>query len=124
MLFDRSFEKNCLNLFIEVFFYSLWEEALLPFHSTGLFWNSPKPSENFLFFDVFRGFWKRAVAWNGLIILLYQNKFLLKAQMDAPISIKSYFEIVIVIKMKIPAQNIRKIKGLLKKTQSSQKFDR
>ena len=37
--------------------------------------------------------------------------------MDVPNSTKSYFEKVIVIKMKIPAQNIRKIKGLLKKKQ-------
>ena len=47
---------------------------LNPFHSTGLFLCPPPPpppprtSENLWFSDVFRGYRKRTVAWNGLII--------------------------------------------------------
>ena len=114
MLFDHSFEKNCLNLVIKVFFCSLWEDRHFSHFIQLVSFETPW---NFWFFDVFRKYWKRAVAWNGLIILLYQNKFLVKAQMDVPSSTKRYFEKVIVIKMKIPVQNIRKIKGLLKKKQ-------
>ena len=38
-----------------------------PFHATDLFWYPLKTSENLWFSDVFRGYQKRLVAWNGLI---------------------------------------------------------
>ena len=38
-----------------------------PFHATGLFRKPLKTSENLWFSDVFRGYQKRPVAWNGLI---------------------------------------------------------
>ena len=37
-----------------------------PFHATDLFWYPLKTSENLCFSDVFRGYQKRSVAWNGL----------------------------------------------------------
>ena len=37
-----------------------------PFHATGLFLFPQKISENQMFSDVFRGYRKRSVAWNGL----------------------------------------------------------
>ena len=37
-----------------------------PFHATKLFWYPLKTSENQRFSDVFRGYQKRSVAWNGL----------------------------------------------------------
>ena len=37
-----------------------------PFHATDLFWYPLKTSENQRFSDVFRGYQKRSVAWNGL----------------------------------------------------------
>ena len=37
-----------------------------PFHATGLFWYPLKTSENLWFSDVFRGYQKRSVVWNGL----------------------------------------------------------
>ena len=37
-----------------------------PFHASGLFWYPLKTSENLWFSDVFRGYQKRTVAWNGL----------------------------------------------------------
>ena len=37
-----------------------------PFHVTGLLRYPLKTSENQRFSDVFRGYWKRPVAWNGL----------------------------------------------------------
>ena len=36
-----------------------------PFHATDLFWYPLKTSENQRFSDVFRGYQKRSVAWNG-----------------------------------------------------------
>ena len=38
-----------------------------PFHATGLFLYTLKTSENQMFTDVFRGYRKRPVAWNGLM---------------------------------------------------------
>ena len=40
---------------------------LNPFHVTDLFWYPLKTSENQRFSDVFRGYQKRSVTWNGLI---------------------------------------------------------
>ena len=51
-----NFFKNCFNRF--------W--VINPFHVTGLFQYPLKTSENLWFSDVFRGDWKRPVAWNGL----------------------------------------------------------
>ena len=41
------------------------------FHATDLFWYSLKTSENFWFADVFRGYQKRSVAWNGLTRMIF-----------------------------------------------------
>ena len=41
--------------------------ALNPFHTTGLFQYPLKTSENLWFSDVFRWYQKKSVAWNGLI---------------------------------------------------------
>ena len=38
-----------------------------PFHATDLFWYPLKISENQRFSDVFRGYQKRSVTWNGLM---------------------------------------------------------
>ena len=38
-----------------------------PFHATDLFWYPLKISENLCFSNVFRGYQKRSVAWNGLM---------------------------------------------------------
>ena len=40
-----------------------------PFHAIDLFWYPLKTSENLWFSDVFRGYQKRSVAWNGLMII-------------------------------------------------------
>ena len=45
-------------------------KILSPFYATDLFWYPLKTSENQRFSDVFRGYQKRSVAWNGLIVSL------------------------------------------------------
>ena len=45
------------------------QPILNPFHATDLFWYPLKTSENLWFSDVFRGYQKKSVAWNGLIQL-------------------------------------------------------
>ena len=45
-------------------------ERVNPFHATRLFRYPLKTSENQRFPDVFRGYRKRPVAWNGLIVIL------------------------------------------------------
>ena len=45
-----------------------------PFHDTDLFRYPLKTSENLWFSDVFRGYQKRSVAWNGLIMVLTLQK--------------------------------------------------
>ena len=61
---------------------SIWEYVIssgqhilyIPFHATDLFWYPLKTSENFWFFDVFRGYQKRSVAWNGICTkLIFSN---------------------------------------------------
>ena len=42
-------------------------KRLNPFHTTDLFWYPQKTSENLWFSNVFKGYQKRPVAWNGLI---------------------------------------------------------
>ena len=42
---------------------------LNPFHAAGFFEKPLKTSENLIFCDVFRGYRKRSVAWNGWFIL-------------------------------------------------------
>ena len=42
------------------------------FHATGLFLHPLKTSKNLWFSDVFRGYRKRSVAWNGLIISFWE----------------------------------------------------
>ena len=42
------------------------EDCLNSFHATGIFQYPLKTSENLWFSDVFRGYWKRPMAWNGL----------------------------------------------------------
>ena len=42
-----------------------------PFHAAGLFLYLLKTSENIWFSDVFRGYRKRPVAWNGLVYQLF-----------------------------------------------------
>ena len=44
---------------------------LNPFHATGFFLYLLKASENLWFSDVFRGYRKRTVAWNGLMYQLF-----------------------------------------------------
>ena len=44
----------------------LRESYIGPFHATDLFWYLLKTSENQRFPDVFRGYQRRPVAWNGL----------------------------------------------------------
>ena len=43
------------------------------FHATDLFWYPLKSSENLWFSDVFSGYQKKSVAWNGLCELLIRN---------------------------------------------------
>ena len=48
---------------------------LNPFYASDLFWYPLKTSENLLFSDVFRGYQKRSVSWNGLMtVWLYRCK--------------------------------------------------
>ena len=58
-------------------YWFLWECSVIlklhspflkPFHTTDLFWYPLKTSENLWFSDVFRGYQKRSVAWNGLTV--------------------------------------------------------
>ena len=53
-----SFGEYMLAVFLKIF--------LNPFHAIDLFWYPLKTSENLWFSDVFRGYQKRSVAWNGL----------------------------------------------------------
>ena len=50
----------------ESFFCFFVLKSINPFHASGLFWYPLKASENLWFSDVFRGYQKRTVAWNGL----------------------------------------------------------
>ena len=43
--------------------------SINPFHVTDLFWYPLKTSENLWFCDVFRGYQKWSVAWNGFTLL-------------------------------------------------------
>ena len=45
--------------------------AFNTFHATDLFWYPLKASETLWFFDVFRGYQKRSVAWNGFTSLYW-----------------------------------------------------
>ena len=45
--------------------------AFNTFHATDLFWYPLKASETLWFFDVFRGYQKRPVAWNGFTSLYW-----------------------------------------------------
>ena len=47
-----------------------------PCHATGLFLHPLKASENQMFFDVFRGYRKRPVALNGLIVIVIFQKIM------------------------------------------------
>ena len=49
---------------------NLWRrlKAVDPFHATDLFWYALKTLENQGFSDVFRGYQKRSVSWNWLIV--------------------------------------------------------
>ena len=42
-------------------------QSYYSFHASDLFWYALKTSENLWFSDVFRGYQKRSVAWNGLM---------------------------------------------------------
>ena len=44
--------------------YKYWN-TVNPFHATDFFWYPLKTSENQRFFDVFRGYQERSMAWNG-----------------------------------------------------------
>ena len=53
----------------QIFFMNLSQTISVlfdPFHFTDLFWYPLKTSKNLGFSDVFRGYQKREVAWNGL----------------------------------------------------------
>ena len=50
--------------------HKLNKKFLDPFHATDLFWYPLKTSENQRFSDVFRGYQKRSMTWNGLIAFL------------------------------------------------------
>ena len=54
----------------EFIFQNTSKRLLNPFHVTGLFLYSLKTSEYLRFSDVFKGYRKRQVAWNGLIQIL------------------------------------------------------
>ena len=45
------------------------QKSINPFHTTCLFVYLLKTSGNFWFFDVFKGYRKRPVAWNGLTMI-------------------------------------------------------
>ena len=48
---------------------STFKSCINPFHATGPFQHPLKTTENRRFTDVFRGYWKRPVAWKGLTVL-------------------------------------------------------
>ena len=56
----KTLQYFLINKFITIRFIN-------PFHATGLFRKPLKTSENLWFSDVFKGYQKRPVAWNGLI---------------------------------------------------------
>ena len=61
-----------LQIFWEHLFYGcLWSDSFNSFHATGLFSCLLKTSETLWFSDVFRGYQKSLVAWNGLIKIWY-----------------------------------------------------
>ena len=70
------------NLYYDFFIlktqFRLWKVTTLPwltiFHTTDLFQSPLRISENQIFLDVFRGYQKRSVAWNGLIVVQIFNK--------------------------------------------------
>ena len=53
----------------KLFFFTM-QELFDPFHATDLFWYPLKASENLRFSDVFKGYQKRSVVWNGLMAIL------------------------------------------------------
>ena len=48
---------------------STFKSCINPFHATGPFQHPLKTTENQRSTDVFRGYWKRPVVWNGLTVL-------------------------------------------------------
>ena len=58
-----------------------WKKKFMvnPFHATDLFLYLLKTSENQRFCDVFRGYRKRSVAWNGLTVTTTKLKSLAEA---------------------------------------------
>ena len=51
----------------------MWAQIFNPFYVPGLFLYFLKTSKNFWFSGVFRGYRKRPVAWNGLIVSFVAN---------------------------------------------------
>ena len=66
----NPFLEGCISKQTGVWFFAkkkLWESYFNPFDVTGLFLYPQKASGNQRFSNVFRGYRKRPVAWNGLI---------------------------------------------------------
>ena len=57
-------------LFKSIVFFFTMQQLFDPFHATDLFWYPLKASENLWFSDVFMGYQKRSVVWNGLMAIL------------------------------------------------------
>ena len=70
LYFFGSFLRIMSPAFI-IFFWKLFN----PFHATGLFLYPLKTSKNLRFSDVFRGYRKRPMAWNGLNSLMQNISF-------------------------------------------------
>ena len=54
---------------------SRYEKYVNQFHATDFFWYALKTSEDPWFSDVFRGYQKRSVAWNGLRIIIWIGNY-------------------------------------------------
>ena len=59
----------CEDIVISSLTDSLFLTLVIPFYATGLFLYPLKTSKNLWLSDVFRGYRKRPVAWNGLVEL-------------------------------------------------------
>ena len=69
LIYYIYFSFYYLLFFCDLFF-GVAIQYINPFHASDLFWYPLKISEKQRFSDVFRGYQKRSVAWNGLIQFL------------------------------------------------------
>ena len=79
---DCHLDFGLVNITLLIFSFKIFFN---PFHATDLFWYPLKTSENVWFSDVFKGYQKGSVAWNGLSSIYVWSDFQLNYRMNCHI---------------------------------------